>query len=54
MKWFSYIVKQELKDPIAEFHITVKKYFRGSLKPPFNESARTAAGFTNEWFYIYL
>ncbi|EHA8588683.1 hypothetical protein COCNU_scaffold006300G000010 [Cocos nucifera] len=35
---------------IQTFHSTVRKYFRGPLKPPFNERARTAAGFGPEWY----
>ncbi|XP_010909119.2 uncharacterized protein [Elaeis guineensis] len=35
---------------IQTFHSTVRKYFRGPLKPPFNEQARTAAGFGPEWY----
>ena len=32
------------------FHTTVRNHFRGLLKPPFNEEARSAAGFTTEWY----
>ncbi|CAM6050160.1 unnamed protein product [Sphagnum compactum] len=35
---------------IAAFHLLVRKYFRGPLKPPFNRSARAAAGFGPEWY----
>lgn len=35
---------------IPLFHDTVRRYFRGALKPPFNETARKAAGFAPEWF----
>lgn len=35
---------------IPTFHATVGKYFRGPLKPPFNEEARKAAGFEPEWY----
>lgn len=40
--------KQELV--ISTFHATVRSYFRGPLKPPFNEEARKAAGFAPEWY----
>ena len=35
---------------VAAFHGVVRKYFRGPLKPPFNEAARAAAGFGPEWY----
>lgn len=35
---------------IQKFHATVKEYFRGPLKPPFNEAARKAAGFGPRWY----
>eukprot|EP01018_Ginkgo_biloba_P017997 Gb_15345 [translate_table: standard] len=38
------------KDVIDTFHSVVRKYFRGPLKPPFNEKARRAAGFSPEWY----
>ncbi|KAI9118717.1 hypothetical protein K1719_010162 [Acacia pycnantha] len=38
------------REVIREFHGIVRKYFRGPLKPPFNEEARKAAGFGPEWY----
>lgn len=35
---------------IQKFHSTVRAYFRGPLKPPFNEAARRAAGFLPQWY----
>ncbi|CDO99842.1 unnamed protein product [Coffea canephora] len=35
---------------IRMFHATVRRYFRGPLKPPFNETARRAAGFGSQWY----
>ncbi|GER51232.1 3-oxoacyl-[acyl-carrier-protein] synthase-likeprotein [Striga asiatica] len=35
---------------IEKFHAIVRAFFRGPLKPPFNESARRAAGFGPEWY----
>lgn len=37
-------------DVVAAFHSVVRKYFRGPLKPPFNEVARATAGFGPEWY----
>ncbi|KAH0464047.1 hypothetical protein IEQ34_006833 [Dendrobium chrysotoxum] len=35
---------------IEAFHNTVRRYFRGPLKPPFNVEARKAAGFGPDWY----
>ncbi|CAI9091245.1 OLC1v1026213C1 [Oldenlandia corymbosa var. corymbosa] len=35
---------------VKKFHEVVRTYFRGPLKPPFNEAARRAAGFGPQWY----
>lgn len=35
---------------IQRFHAVVRSFFRGPLKPPFNEAARKAAGFGPQWY----
>lgn len=35
---------------IRKFHTVVRTYFRGPLKPPFNEAARRATGFFPQWY----
>lgn len=35
---------------IPKFHEIVRAFFRGPLKPPFNEVARRAAGFGPQWY----
>lgn len=35
---------------IQKFHAIVRTHFRGPLKPPFNETARKAAGFGPQWY----
>eukprot|EP01100_Stratorugosa_tubuloviscum_P008261 TRINITY_DN3438_c0_g1_i2.p1 TRINITY_DN3438_c0_g1~~TRINITY_DN3438_c0_g1_i2.p1 ORF type:complete len:285 (+),score=98.34 TRINITY_DN3438_c0_g1_i2:151-1005(+) len=52
LRWFQYLCLQSNPplNPIEEFHNIVKSHFKGSLKPPFNEEARTAAGMTPEWY----
>jgi hypothetical protein len=44
---------QESKDleEKAVFYSLVKKYFRGSLLPPFATEPRAKAGFTEEWYF---
>lgn len=46
LKWFNFLCAQNRREPMPTFHRLVRKYFRGPLKPPFNESARTEAGLT--------
>jgi len=46
LKWFNFLCAREARDPMTTFHALVRKYFRGPLKPPFNEKARTEAGLT--------
>eukprot|EP01147_Barroeca_monosierra_P003286 gene3285-5976_t len=51
MRWFKYICELEnpSNDPIQIFHRLVREHFHGYLKPPFNEEARSTAGFTPDW-----
>lgn len=44
------VEETEKEETIEKFHETVRKYFRGPLKPPFNEVARKAAGFGPRWY----
>ena len=44
VKWFHEICSSENLDPTQYFHNKLDAYFKGRLKPPFNEAARTAAG----------
>ncbi|KVI09654.1 uncharacterized protein LOC112522239 [Cynara cardunculus var. scolymus] len=62
VKWFKYLCSQsktptddisgdeESDEVIEKFHEVVRAYFRGPLKPPFNEAARRAAGFGPQWY----
>ncbi|KGN63040.1 uncharacterized protein LOC101205330 [Cucumis sativus] len=43
-------MEMEKEETINKFHEVVRKYFRGPLKPPFNEVARKAAGFGPQWY----
>ena len=44
VKWFHEVCSSENIDPTQSFHNKLNDYFKGKLKPPFNEAARTAAG----------
>jgi uncharacterized ferritin-like protein (DUF455 family) len=45
-KWFRYLCAQAGHAPEPTFHRLVRENFRGPIKPPFNESARSEAGLT--------
>lgn len=49
-KWFEHLCHREGNPPAARFRALVKTYFKGSLKPPFNDSARLQAGLTPDWY----
>lgn len=52
-KWFQYICDNENLEPKDTYHMLVRKYFIGQLKPPFNKEAREQAGL-DETFYLPL
>jgi len=45
-KWFRYICDRQSIKPEPAFHEYVRRHFRGKLKPPFNDRARSEAGLT--------
>jgi uncharacterized ferritin-like protein (DUF455 family) len=45
-KWFRYLCERERRAPEPTFHELVRTYFKGTLKPPFNDRARSEAGLT--------
>lgn len=51
--WFISETNRLAMDPVDRYQTLVKQYFRGSVKPPFNDSARRQAGLTEE-FYVAL
>ncbi|GAB4576100.1 MAG: ferritin-like domain-containing protein [Rhodothalassiaceae bacterium] len=52
-RWFSFLCERDGLDPPSHFRLLVKRHFRGAIKPPFNRSARDAAGLI-EAFYAPL
>ncbi|AEG49211.1 protein of unknown function DUF455 [Sphingobium chlorophenolicum L-1] len=48
--WFRHATKRLGVDPANHYQILVKRHFRGSVKPPFNDSARRQAGLTREFY----
>ena len=49
-KWFKKVAKYAPASEIEQFHSLVKRYFKGVLKPPFNEAARTKADLPREFY----
>lgn len=45
-KWFRYLCEKEGLQPEPTFHALVRENFRGPVKPPFNDKARSEAGLT--------
>lgn len=49
-RWFDHCCRAAGNDPVSTFHALVKRYFRGSLKPPFNAASRDRAGLTEDYY----
>ncbi len=50
-KWFHFLCGRENADPKEVFHSLVRKYFHGTLKPPFNEEKRAEAGLPPDFYW---
>lgn len=50
-KWFNFLCGRFNNDPKDAFHQLVQKYFKGSLKPPFNEPKRADAGLPPDFYW---
>ena len=46
LKWFRFLCRRHDLLPEPTFHRLVRQNFRGALKPPFNDKARSEAGLT--------
>lgn len=49
-RWFQAGCAEAGCDPVTTWHALVRIYFKGLLKPPFNDSARAAAGLTRDFY----
>jgi uncharacterized ferritin-like protein (DUF455 family) len=49
-KWFGVACAETDVEPAPLWQDLVRRYFRGQLKPPFNDSARQEAGLTREFY----
>ena len=50
-KWFNFLCGRDNLDPKDVFHDLVRKYFKGGLKPPFNEEKRADAGLPPDFYW---
>ena len=50
MRWFEHFAREAGEDPQLHWQALLRQYFRGSLKPPFNDTARTAAGMPSTYY----
>lgn len=50
-KWFNWLCGRDGLDPKDQFHALVRRYFHGSLKPPFNEEKRAEAGLPPDFYW---
>ncbi len=50
-KWFHFLCGRHEKDPKDAFHTLVQRYFKGALKPPFNEEKRAEAGLPPDFYW---
>lgn len=49
-RWFESHCAERRIAPEAEWRSLLERYFGGSIKPPFNDSARATAGLTREYY----
>ncbi|MCC1491631.1 ferritin-like domain-containing protein [Cognatishimia sp. F0-27] len=50
-KWFHFLCGRHEHDPRDTFHALVQKYFKGALKPPFNDEKRAEAGLPPDFYW---
>ena len=50
-KWFNFLCGRNNQDPKKVFHYLVGTYFKGALKPPFNEEKRADAGIPPDFYW---
>jgi len=49
-RWFKYLAAQQPESAESYFHTLVKSHFKGQVKSPFNEKARTLAGLSRSYY----
>ena len=48
--WFEWACESRRIGPVSEWQRLVRAYFRGMVKPPFNDSARGEAGLSRDYY----
>ena len=48
--WFEWLCARRGAEPVATYHVLVRRHFRGQLKPPFNTAGRETAGFAARYY----
>ncbi len=51
-RWFRFACDMAQFDAAPTWRALVARYFRGALKPPFNDSARARAGLTRDFYAV--
>ena len=49
-RWFEWLCEQRGLAPVETWRGLVRRHFKGALKPPFNDEARAAAGFSTKYY----
>lgn len=49
-KWFNYLCTKENIEPKQTYQKLVRQFFKGQIKPPFNNEARSRAGFEEDYY----
>ncbi len=49
-RWFDHLCASEESEPVERWQSLVRKHFKGGVKPPFNVTAREAAGFSSAFY----
>lgn len=50
VRWFRHFCTTDRIDVATQWQALVQRHFRGTLKPPFNDSARDSAGLTKDFY----
>lgn len=50
VRWFEHVCRMRENDPIATFRYLLETRYKGTLKPPFNEGLRSAAGMDRAYY----
>ncbi len=47
-RWYAWLCERQGLEPVAHYRVLVRRHEAPRLRPPFNETARRAAGFSSE------